>query len=64
MLPNWRLWNPTGDVSTIHQDNVVYQTARADLLDLEALGFLDRSQVGRQYRFYPAPGLSERLLGL
>jgi len=43
--------------------DVVYQTARADLLDLEALGFLERSQVGRQYRFYPAPGLSERLLG-
>lgn len=43
--------------------NVVYQTARADLLDLEALGFLERHQVGRQYRFYPAAGLSERILG-
>jgi Fic family protein len=42
--------------------NVVYQTARNDLLDLEALGYLDRQQVGRQFRFYPAPGLSQRLL--
>jgi len=43
--------------------NIVYQTARADLLDLEALGFLERHQVGRQYRFYPATGLSQRILG-
>lgn len=43
--------------------NVVYQTARADLLDLEALGFLERHQVGRQYRFYPAAGLSGQILG-
>lgn len=43
--------------------NVVYQTARADLLDLEALGFLERHQVGRQYRFYPAAGLPGRILG-
>jgi Fic family protein len=43
--------------------NVVYQTARADLLDLEALGFLERHQVGRQYRFYAAAGLPERILG-
>lgn len=41
---------------------VVYQTARADLLDLEALGLLERHQLGRQYRFYPAKGLAERLL--
>lgn len=41
---------------------VVYQTARADLLDLEALGLLERHKLGRQYRFYPAKGLAERLL--
>ena len=44
--------------------DVVYQTARADLLDLEALGLLERRQVGRQYRFYPVPGLAEQLAGL
>lgn len=43
--------------------NVVYQTARADLLDLEALGFLERRQVGREFRFYPVEGLAERILG-
>lgn len=37
--------------------NVVYQTARNDLLHLEAMGFLDRQQVGREFRFHPAPGL-------
>lgn len=42
--------------------NVVYQTARADLLDLQALGFLERQQVGREFRFYPAPGLADTLL--
>ena len=43
--------------------DVVYQTARTDLLDLEALGFLERHQVGRQYRFYPAEGLTDRVMG-
>jgi len=38
------------------------RTARADLLDLEALGLLERHQLGRQYRFYPTTGLAERLL--
>ena len=46
-----------------HSHNIVYQTARADLLDLEALGFLERHQVGRQYHFYPATGLSQLILG-
>jgi Fic family protein len=41
---------------------VVYQTARADLLDLEALGLLERHQLGRQYRFFPAKDLTDRLL--
>jgi len=43
--------------------NVTYQTARADLLDLEAHHLLERGKVGRQYRFYPVAGLSERILG-
>ena len=42
--------------------NVTYQTARADLLDLEALGLLERNKVGRQHRFYPAAHLADRLL--
>lgn len=41
---------------------VVYQTARADLLDLEALGLLERHQVGRRYRFHPTQLLAERFL--
>jgi Fic family protein len=43
--------------------NVVYQTARLDLLDLEARGLLERRQVGRQMRFYPVPGLADKLQG-
>jgi Fic family protein len=43
--------------------NVTYQTARADLLDLEALHLLERGKVGRQYRFYPAADLADRVLG-
>jgi Fic family protein len=42
--------------------NVTYQTARADLLDLEALHLLERGKVGRQYRFYPAADLADRVL--
>jgi len=49
--------------SHANSHNVVYQTARADLLDLEALGFIDRHQVGRQYHFFPREGLATRLLG-
>ncbi|MGH8874005.1 MAG: hypothetical protein ACRDVM_01960 [Acidimicrobiia bacterium] len=43
---------------------MVYQTARADLLDLEALGLLDRGKVGRDYRFYPVADLGDRLQAL
>jgi Fic family protein len=39
--------------------NIVYQTARSDLLDLEAMGFLERQQVGREFRFHPVPGLAQ-----
>ncbi|WP_338279226.1 Fic family protein [Corallococcus caeni] len=40
---------------------VVYQTARQDLLDLEAAGFLSRSQVGRAFTFSPVAQLERRL---
>lgn len=55
------------DVYTIESHrathDVVYQTARADLLDLETLGYLDRRVVGREYRFYPVAGLADLILG-
>ena len=41
--------------------NVVYQTARTDLLNLEVRGFLQRRQVGKQLRFYPAQELAQML---
>ena len=42
--------------------DVVYQTARMDLLDLEALGYLSRHMVGREYWFHPIPDLSNKVL--
>jgi len=49
-----------------HQNShgVVYETARKDLLDLEALGLLERGQVGREFRFFPARDLRDRIMGL
>lgn len=41
--------------------DVTYQTARTDLLDLEAMGWLERRQVGREYRFYAVPDLEQRV---
>ncbi len=44
--------------------DVVYQTARTDLLDLWARGLLHRRKVGRAYHFFPPPDLERRLLDL
>jgi Fic family protein len=46
-----------------HQSShqVVYETARRDLLDLEILGLLERGKVGREYRFFPARDLGEQI---
>lgn len=44
--------------------NVVYQTARTDLLDLEQRGLLRSRKVGRTWTFTPAPELEGRLAGL
>lgn len=44
--------------------NVVYQTARTDLLDLETRGLLRSRKAGRTWVFTPAPGLEKRLAGL
>ncbi len=41
--------------------NVVYQTARADLLDLADRGLLIRRKVGRTFYFHPKPDLADRL---
>jgi len=43
---------------------VVYQTARADLLGLEALGLLLRSKIGNAFHFTPIPDLRERIEAL
>ena len=44
--------------------NVVYQTARADLLSLEKLGLLAKKQVGKKYVFRALPNLAEALAEL
>jgi len=41
--------------------NVVYQTARTDLLDLERRGLLIGRKVGRTWYFTPATNLEDRL---
>jgi len=43
--------------------NVVYATARADLLGLVALGYLRQEQHGRAFVFLPEPDLAKRLGG-
>lgn len=44
--------------------NVVYQTARADLLDLETLGLLEKVKQGNAFVFYPAADLNKRIESL
>jgi len=44
--------------------NVVYQTARTDLLDLEQRGLLASRKVGRTWHFTPTPDLEKRLARL
>lgn len=46
-----------------HQNThgVVYQTARADLLDLESIGLLIKSKRGNAYEFYPPADLQARI---
>jgi len=44
-----------------HSHNVVYQTARTDLLDLADRGLLIRRKVGRTLYFFPKPDLADRL---
>lgn len=44
--------------------SVVYQTARSDLLDLEALGLLEKSRQGNAFLFYAPADLRKRLAAL
>lgn len=44
--------------------NIVYQTARTDLLSLEQRHLLRGQKVGRTWYFTPVPDLEERLAGL
>jgi Fic family protein len=43
------------------EHDVVYQTARQDLLDLEKAGYLVMRRVGRAFRFRAAPELAQRV---
>jgi DeoR/GlpR family transcriptional regulator of sugar metabolism len=43
---------------------VVYQTARRDLLELEAQGLLEKSKQGNAFLFYAPADLHERLTAL
>ena len=44
--------------------NVVYQTSRLDLLDLENRGFLKSNKIGKTWYFTPASNLEEKLTNL
>jgi Fic family protein len=41
--------------------NIAYQSARNDLLDLEALGLLRKRKTGRAFTFFPVDDLAEEL---
>ena len=44
--------------------NVVYQTARTDLMDLEERGLLESQKVGKTWYFMPVSNLEEKLTNL
>lgn len=43
--------------------NVVYQTARADLLELEKRGFLEKKKIGKKFIFVPVKDIHSKLKG-
>ncbi len=47
-----------------HSHNVVYQTARNDLLDLHSIGLLDKVRQGNAYVFFAHDDLRDRLAAL
>lgn len=44
-----------------NSNNIVYETARSDLLELSAMGFLEKAVVGRAHTFTPASDLEHRI---
>lgn len=50
----------------VHQNThgVVYQTARGDLLEMEALGIFYRTKRGNAYEFFPVPDLATHVASL
>ena len=44
--------------------NVVYETARSDLLDLKDRGLLEGTKVGKTWYFRPTPGIDQKLASL
>lgn len=63
-LTGHALRHPSADYTfRSHQRShgVVYQSARSDLLDLEARGYLVRRMVGQAYHFRPAADLRSRI---
>ena len=44
--------------------NVVYQTARKDLLEMEELGLFEKARSGKAYRFFPANDFEDRIRAL
>ena len=60
----WLLQHPGGDLTIARHRSthtVTYQTARTDLLDLEARGLLRSEKVSKELVFYAAPNLEEKL---
>lgn len=47
--------------SHANSHDVVYQSARTDLLDLESKGLLTKRRMGQRYHFYPAADLADRI---
>ncbi len=41
------------------RQRIAYQTARADMLRLEALGYFDRRKIGKRFIFIATPRVSE-----
>jgi len=50
--------------SHMNSNDIVYETSRADLIDLEHRDLLNKRKVGRTYNFYPASDLQEKLTDL
>lgn len=44
--------------------DIVYQTARADLLSLEKDGFLEKRKIGKKFVFIPAKNIHDKLKGI